>query len=110
MVTSVTNLGRSGLSDWMIQRITGVILLAYTLFIAAVLFIVAPEFTEWKSSVRPDLGEGVQSRSGIIGCSSRLDRAVVRVNGLSRDARFNDQAGACSRRSSKSPALVFSSC
>jgi len=49
MVTSVTNLGRSGLSDWMIQRITGVVLLAYTLFIAAVLFIVAPEFAEWKA-------------------------------------------------------------
>lgn len=47
MVTSVTNLGRSGLSDWMIQRVSGVILLAYTIFIAAVVFIGAPDYAEW---------------------------------------------------------------
>jgi len=35
MVTSVTGLGRSGLSDWLIQRVSAVILLAYLLFIAA---------------------------------------------------------------------------
>ena len=29
MVTAVTNLGRSGLYDWLVQRISGVILLAY---------------------------------------------------------------------------------
>ena len=29
MVTSVTNLGRSGVSDWLVQRVTSVILLAY---------------------------------------------------------------------------------
>lgn len=33
MVTSVTSFGRSGLSDWLIQRLSAVILLAYTLFI-----------------------------------------------------------------------------
>ena len=31
MVTAVTNLGRSGLYDWLVQRATGVILLAYFL-------------------------------------------------------------------------------
>lgn len=31
MVTSVTNLSRSGLSDWLIQRATAVILAVYTL-------------------------------------------------------------------------------
>lgn len=49
MVTSVTNFGRSGLSDWLMQRVTGVILLAYTVVIAAVLLICSPEYTEWKA-------------------------------------------------------------
>jgi succinate dehydrogenase / fumarate reductase membrane anchor subunit len=31
MVTAVTNLGRSGLSDWLVQRLSAVVLLAYTL-------------------------------------------------------------------------------
>lgn len=35
MVSSVTGLGRSGLSDWLIQRVSAVVLLAYLLFIAA---------------------------------------------------------------------------
>lgn len=47
MVTSVTNFGRSGLSDWLVQRITGVILLAYTLFIVGVLFACSPSYLEW---------------------------------------------------------------
>jgi len=34
MVTAVTNLGRSGLSDWLVQRVSAVVLLAYTLFMA----------------------------------------------------------------------------
>ena len=33
MVTSVTNLSRTGLSDWLIQRVSSLILLAYFLFI-----------------------------------------------------------------------------
>ncbi len=33
MVTSVTSLGRSGLSDWLVQRISAVVLLAYTVLI-----------------------------------------------------------------------------
>ncbi len=37
MVTAVTNLGRSGLSDWLIQRFTAVVLAAYTVFIVAYL-------------------------------------------------------------------------
>jgi succinate dehydrogenase / fumarate reductase membrane anchor subunit len=35
MVRSVTSFGRSGLSDWLIQRVSGVILLAYFLCIGA---------------------------------------------------------------------------
>lgn len=32
MVTSVTSFGRSGLSDWLVQRVSAVILAAYFLF------------------------------------------------------------------------------
>jgi len=32
MVTSITSFGRSGLYDWMIQRVTAVVLAAYTIF------------------------------------------------------------------------------
>jgi succinate dehydrogenase / fumarate reductase membrane anchor subunit len=35
MVTAVTSLSRSGLSDWLVQRVTAVILLAFFAFIAA---------------------------------------------------------------------------
>ncbi len=37
MVTAVTNLGRNGLSDWMVQRISAVVLLAYVVFIVGFL-------------------------------------------------------------------------
>ena len=33
MVNSVTNFGRSGLYDWVIQRLSAVILAIYTLFL-----------------------------------------------------------------------------
>jgi len=50
MVTAVTNFGRSGLSDWLVQRVTAVILLAYTLFIVGVVFFgPALNFLEWKA-------------------------------------------------------------
>jgi len=49
MVTAVTNLGRSGLYDWVVQRATAVVLLAYFVFIAGFL-IVHPDlgYAEWK--------------------------------------------------------------
>jgi len=37
MVTNITNLGRSGLSDWLIQRVSAVVLALYTLFVVAYL-------------------------------------------------------------------------
>ncbi|WP_339669763.1 succinate dehydrogenase, hydrophobic membrane anchor protein [Dasania marina] len=49
MVTSVTNLGRSGLSDWIMQRATAVVLLAYVIFISYVLLVCSPDYQEWKS-------------------------------------------------------------
>ncbi|KUJ84960.1 succinate dehydrogenase, hydrophobic membrane anchor protein [Microbulbifer flavimaris] len=39
MVTTVTSFGRSGTFDWLYQRITAVILAAYTLFIVGYIFL-----------------------------------------------------------------------
>jgi succinate dehydrogenase / fumarate reductase membrane anchor subunit len=50
MVTSITSFGRSGLYDWMMQRATAVILLAYTLFILAyLLFNPDLDYMQWKT-------------------------------------------------------------
>ena len=48
MVTAVTNLGRSGLSDWLVQRFSAIVLAAYTVFMVAFI-VLTPEvgFTEW---------------------------------------------------------------
>lgn len=48
MVTSVTNFGRSGLSDWLIQRVGAVIMAAYTIFLTVYL-VIHPElnFEQW---------------------------------------------------------------
>ncbi len=50
MVTAVTNLGRSGLSDWLVQRVTAVILLLYSVFIAWYL-LANPDldYMQWKA-------------------------------------------------------------
>lgn len=50
MVTQVTSFGRSGVSDWLLQRFTAVILLAYTLYIVG--FLVcngSVSYNEWKA-------------------------------------------------------------
>jgi succinate dehydrogenase / fumarate reductase, membrane anchor subunit len=49
MVTQVTNFGRSGLSDWLMQRLTAVVLLAYFVFVVGYL-VMNPDvtFVEWK--------------------------------------------------------------
>lgn len=50
MVTSVTNLGRSGLFDWLIQRFTAVILGSYTLCIlASIVVIPEMDYEHWKA-------------------------------------------------------------
>ncbi|NIB41361.1 succinate dehydrogenase, hydrophobic membrane anchor protein [Pseudomaricurvus alkylphenolicus] len=49
MVTAVTSFGRSGLYDWMIQRVSAVVMAAYTFFIVG--FILStPEvtYTAWQ--------------------------------------------------------------
>ncbi len=48
MVTNITNLGRSGLSDWMIQRVSAVILAFYALFIVLyLLFNPGLDYAAW---------------------------------------------------------------
>lgn len=44
MVTSVTSFGRSGLYDWLIQRVGAVILAAYTIFLTVYL-VLHPDLT-----------------------------------------------------------------
>lgn len=48
MVTAVTSLGRNGLADWVVQRVTAVILLAYTIFISVVVFGGDVDFVQWQ--------------------------------------------------------------
>lgn len=48
MVTSVTSMGRSGLYDWLMQRVSAVILLAYFLFLASVL-LGGVDYASWKA-------------------------------------------------------------
>lgn len=50
MVTSVTNLGRSGVQDWLIQRISSVFLAAYLLFLVAYIAL-NPEldYLQWRN-------------------------------------------------------------
>ncbi len=48
MVTSVTSFSRTGLSDWLIQRVTSVILLAYFVFVVYQLG-TSVDYTSWRS-------------------------------------------------------------
>jgi succinate dehydrogenase / fumarate reductase membrane anchor subunit len=49
MVTSVTSFSRTGLSDWLIQRVTSLVLLAYFLLIAYQLT-GSGDYTSWRAS------------------------------------------------------------
>lgn len=48
MVTQVTSFSRSGLSDWLIQRVAGVILLAYFVCVGGTL-IAGVDYAAWKA-------------------------------------------------------------
>lgn len=50
MVTAVTSFGRSGLYDWLIQRVGAVVLTAYTVFLV-VYIVLNPEldFAQWSA-------------------------------------------------------------
>ena len=47
MVTAVTSLGRSGLYDWLMQRVSAVILLAYFLYVGCVV-VCGVDYVAWK--------------------------------------------------------------
>lgn len=49
MVTTITSFGRSGLYDWMMQRVTAVVLLVYTVFMIGYL-LMNPDlsYEQWK--------------------------------------------------------------
>lgn len=50
MVTNISSFGRSGLSDWVIQRISAVILASYTLFILAALLLTPDmDYPQWRA-------------------------------------------------------------
>ncbi|UTA46533.1 succinate dehydrogenase, hydrophobic membrane anchor protein [Simiduia sp. 21SJ11W-1] len=44
MVTAVTSFGRSGLYDWLVQRVSAVVMAAYTFFIVGFIF-TTPDLT-----------------------------------------------------------------
>ncbi len=50
MVTNVTSFGRSGLYDWVVQRVSAVILLLYIIFMAYV-FVSTPDmaYADWRA-------------------------------------------------------------
>jgi|TARA_B110000908_G_scaffold123069_1_gene144314 succinate dehydrogenase / fumarate reductase membrane anchor subunit len=48
MVTTVTSLGRSGLSDWLIQRVSAYVMTAYLIFIVGYLLLTPDlNYTQW---------------------------------------------------------------
>jgi succinate dehydrogenase / fumarate reductase membrane anchor subunit len=50
MVTAVTSFGRSGLYDWLVQRVSGVILAAYTFFLAGFILMTPDlQYTQWNN-------------------------------------------------------------
>lgn len=50
MVTSITSFGRSGLYDWMIQRVTAVVLMVYTIFMIGYLLMnPSLDYEQWKT-------------------------------------------------------------
>ena len=48
MVKSVTSFGRSGLSDWLLQRVSGVILLAYAICLGGTL-VIGVNCAQWQA-------------------------------------------------------------
>lgn len=46
-VSSITNLGRSGAYDWMVQRVTAYVLALYTLFLLGFLLFTDVDYATW---------------------------------------------------------------
>lgn len=48
MITNITSFSRSGLSDWLLQRVTAVVMAAYAIFITSyLLFTPNLEYSQW---------------------------------------------------------------
>ncbi|MGD9660798.1 MAG: succinate dehydrogenase, hydrophobic membrane anchor protein [Porticoccaceae bacterium] len=49
MVTNVTSFGRSGLSDWLVQRATAIVMAAYSVFLVVYLLLNPDlDYQQWK--------------------------------------------------------------
>ncbi|WP_166263688.1 succinate dehydrogenase, hydrophobic membrane anchor protein [Marinobacter caseinilyticus] len=49
MVNSVTNFGRSGVQDWIVQRVSAYVLALYTLFLLGFLVVTDVSFESWSA-------------------------------------------------------------
>ena len=78
MVTSITSFGRSGLYDWMMQRVTAIVLLAYTIFMIGYL-LMNPEldYNQWKETVQRYRHAYLYPAGSPVHGGARLDRYVV---------------------------------
>ena len=81
MVTQVTSFSRSGLSDWLIQRVTSLILLSYFLCIAGTL-VAGVDYASWHAmhqttgmrifTLLAVLSLAAHAWIGLLGCLHRL--------------------------------------
>lgn len=48
MIKNLTNLGRSGVADWFIQRVSAVILLVYLIWVTVYCVAYSPDYATWR--------------------------------------------------------------
>ena len=66
MVTSVTSLGRSGLSDWLLQRLSAVVLLVYLVVIVAnTLCVESLSYQQWSALFDKTWVKGLTVAAGL---------------------------------------------
>ena len=99
MVTKVTGYSRNGVSDWIFQRASAVILAAYTLFIVGYLLMNDVTAESW-SALFNYLPMQIFSLLAVGFCSPCMDRYVDCGNGL-------HQARTHSLRSDRFDALIL---
>ena len=76
MVTSVTSFSRTGLSDWLIQRVTSLVLLAYFIVIAYQL-VGSVDYTSWRLLFDQTWMKVFTLHGCAVSCGTQLDRFVV---------------------------------
>lgn len=95
MVTNVTNLSRSGLYDWMAQRVSAVVLAAYFLFLIG--YVVAHQgidYTQWHGLFSNNAMRIFSLLALVATGRSRTGRHVDHCNRLP-DANVVRQVGNC---------------